>query len=821
MKKVTLLLLGLVAATHLIYGQTTLKGTIIDSQTKQPIATASVEAKGKTSNFFDGTTADLQGNYVIKGLPRDTFTITVSYPGYVEYTKFIVNLGTHEEMTLNFELSNNSTTLGEVSVEAMKSQMRFELDKKVFDVSASAITAGASVSDILQNIPSVEVTTDGAIALRGSESVIIWINGKPAGLNTENQSQILEQIPAESIEKVEIITNPSSKHSPEGTAGIINIVLKQGRQAGYYGSIMANISDKLSYGLNGNINYSSDKIDLFASLGYSNRRNESSINLDRTITSSGGINSLQSSTTSDGRGNHLFSRIGGSYRLSTKDEFSLSAMAMFGQQKENTVVKQNSNSGSNSVSVFNSLRNTDGTNEMLGGNITLGYKRTFDPKQTLEFTTDFNKWDMGGNAYYIENGSYDFDADATTDSTYVVHEKQVIDMINRSYNFKADYTNIISDNQKLELGYSGSANSESSPSTIYSGTTENNMTLNTLLSNDYIYKRLVNALYVTYSGAWGNFNYQAGLRGEHTYTQMTSTGYSSVDKGYFDLFPSLFLNYSWQETNQLQLNYTRRISRPNGWQLNPFKSISDSKNIRFGNPSLDPEYSNAVELNYIKTWRKHIFSFSGYFRNTSDVIQRISYLDQDVMYNTSENVASTVSAGTEIVAKNNFAKFLNLTTTVNLFYYYLDGFDYEVPGVGYHVIGEAQENFSWNVRMMAQAMLPKGFILQLTGGYNAPRAVSQGTMKANYSLDGGIRKTIGDFTFNLNARDIFNSRGRVIYKSGENYEQTSQMRRSTREITLSVTYAFGNMKQNNRKRDQSSNGAESQGYQILEGSGLE
>lgn len=817
MKKVKLLLLLLVVATSVIYGQTTLKGTIVDAETQKPISSASISIKGKNSKFFDGATADLQGNYSVSGLPKDTFTITVSYVGYVEYTQFIANHGTHEEMTLNFELSN-SVILDEVSVEAMRSQMRFELDKKVFDVSASAITAGSSVSDILQNIPSVEVTNEGSIALRGSESVIIWINGKPAGLNTENQSQILEQIPAETIERVEIITNPSSKHSPEGTAGIINIILKQGRQAGYYGSIMAGISNKLSYNLNANINYSSDKLDLFASIGYFDRHNESSIDLDRTMTVSGTrIGSLKSATKSDGRGSHLFTRLGGTYRLTDKDEFSLSTFLMSGRQKNNTIVNQESNS----ISIFDSKRNTEGKNEMLGGNVTLGYKRTIDKRQTLDLTADFNRWGMGGSSYYIEDGRYDFDANSVIDSTYSVHERQEADMINRSFNFKADYTNMLGENQRLEAGYSGSASNENSPSSTFTGTSADDMILNPFLSNDYLYKRLVNALYITYAGAFGNFNYQAGLRGEHTYTQMASQGYETIDNDYFDLFPSLFFNYGWRETNQLQLNYTRRISRPNGWQLNPFKNISDSRNIRFGNPSLTPEYSNALEINYIKTWRKHIFSFSGYFWNTTDVIQRISYLDQDVMYTTSENVASTMSAGTEIVAKNNIAKFLSLTTTLNLFYYHLDGFDYEVPGVGYHVIGNHQEDFSWNIRMMAQAMLPKGFILQLTGAYNAPRAVAQGRVEATYALDGGLRKTVGNFTFNINARDIFNTRGRTIFKEGDNYTQTSRMRRSTREITLSVTYAFGNMKQNNRRRQPQTNGESNQGFEILEGGGLE
>ena len=269
--------------------------------------------------------------------------------------------------------------------------------------------------------------------------------------------------------------------------------------------------------------------------------------------------------------------------------------------------------------------------------------------------------------------------------------------------------------------------------------------------------------------------------------------------------------------HQLQLdNYTRRISRPNGWQLNPFKNISDSKNIRFGNPNLDPEYSNSFELNYIKTLGKHSVSVSGYFRNTDNVIQRISYLYSDIMYNTSDNITSSVSSGTEIVLKNSIAKFLNITTTANIYYYYLNGFDYLVSATGYHLIGQSQSNVSWNVRMMAQAVLPAGFTLQLNGGYNAPRVVSQGKTDADFSIDFGLRKSLGNFIFMLNAKDIFDSRQRIVTTTADNFTQRSVMRRGKREITLSVTYSFGNMKQNNNKRRTNNNDTSNGDYQILD-----
>lgn len=813
MKRVILTLLVIFAATSIVHSQTILRGKVTDTSTGKAVEFASVSVKGKNSNFFDGATTDAQGYYTVGNLPNDTLSISVSCTGYEEHIKIIVCHGNNETINIDFAINNAVTNLGEVSVEAMRSQMRMELDKKVFDVSASTIAEGASVADILNDIPSVELTAEGTISLRGSESVIIWINGKPSGLDAENQTQILEQLPAESIERVEVITNPSSKYSPEGTAGIINIVLKEKRKAGYYGSIQAGINSRLGYNASGNIFYSNNKIDLFGSLGYSSRVMTSENTTSRkTVVGGSDTGYLNSVGNTRGRGHNIFTRLGGTYHLTSRDDISLSAFGMFGKQRNNTDVEQSSNIGK----LLSGNRNTSGANKMLGGNVSLGYHHTFSDRQNIDISADYNVWNMMGSSVISETTLFDTNHDNTADSTAHLYENQTMDIINKSLNIKADYVNVIDANQKIEAGYNGTFGRENAPTQTYSGQTPNNLTLNTSLSNTYLYDKFVNALYMTYSGQFGRFNYQAGLRGEYTHIGMQSTGYSTINKDYFDLFPSLFVNYTLPADNQLQLNYTRRIKRPDGRKLNPFKNISDSKNIQSGNPNLTPEYSNAIELNYIKTWQRHILSLSAYFRNTTDVIQRIAYLDNDVMYNTHSNIAKTISSGAELVIKNNIGKFLNLTTTLNLYYYYLEGFDYEVPGVGYHVIGNSQKDVTWDARIMAQVMLPWGLVLQTTGGYRAPRAEAQGTTLANYSLDAGIRKSVGNFTFNLGARDILNSRAKNTIKIVDNFTQTDKRWRGGREMTLSVTYAFGNMRQNRQKERQQSENKEEKGYQLIE-----
>lgn len=786
---------------------TTVKGTVLESSSKKPLGFASVSIKAQNNNFFDGSPTDYEGHYSVSGVPTDSLEITVSLTGYQDVHKTIYNDGSKEILTLNFSLSS-VTELSEVSVSAMKSQMRFELDKKVFDVAASAITDGASASDILAEIPSINVETDGTISLRGSSSVVIWINGKESGLTADNQSEILEQFPAEAIQSVEVITNPSAKHSPEGTAGIINIVLKNNVQKGYYGSVQAGINTNLGYNVGGNINYASEKVDLMANLGYRSHSRFSSESEHRTM-----LNSARDSigfANSEGeythRSHHLFARLGATFHVTKRDDISLFAMGMFGNGKRGSTVFQSSNFDG----FDHSTRLTDTRNRMLGGSASLGYKHTFRKDHTLDMTFDYSIWNRNGKTWYTDEEFYTLPTEYVDD----FYQYQSSLMQNNSFNLKADYVNKFNENHRIEAGYQGRFNRQNAPTNTYDGETKDELIFNTNLSNTYVYDIYVNAIYATYAAKFGHFNFQAGLRGEHTHTAINSIGYPVTTKDYFDIFPSLFLNYELPKENQLQLNYTRRIMRPGGRELNPFKRINDSKNISFGNPLINPEYANAVELNYIKTWANHMFSLSGYFRNTDNKIQRISYLQGDVMYTTPENIAKDMATGAELVSKNRLAKFLNLTTTLNLFYYQLDGFSYTVPSTSYVVSGEGRSSFTWNLRMNAQVMLPWDMSLQLSGGYDAPQVTAQGTRNGMFRLGAGLKKSVNNWTFNVNARNLLSPLPHIETHEGKNFRQTSSHWSGRVNINFSVTYAFGNinkkMKQQRQQDVQQGSGMDDQ-----------
>lgn len=316
----------------------------------------------------------------------------------------------------------------------------------------------------------------------------------------------------------------------------------------------------------------------------------------------------------------------------------------------------------------------------------------------------------------------------------------------------------------------------------------------------------LHALYATATMKFGRLGVMAGLRGEYWRVNTESYNYEQehdpskrdnpFKKDYFQLFPSVFLSYQIDETQQLQLNYTRRLRRPWGGQLNSFKNTRDASMISFGNPELTPEFSNSFSLNYLKTWEEHSMLISAYYRPTSDVIQRIKYQSStdNMMYQTYMNVSNSLSTGLELVLKNKICRILDLTTTANAYYYKLDGFTYNIDGQT--ITGESNNNFTWNARMQASLMLPWDISLQLSGRYRARQVITQGYRKANFSMDLGLRKTFLNkkLTLAINCRDLLNTRKFENYTSSDTFTRYQKNWRSGRTVNLSLTWNFGNMK---------------------------
>lgn len=788
------------------------QGKIIDARSKEALefVTVSLRRQG-TDALLKGTITDEEGGFVLEGLAEGNYVLTVSYVGYKDLNRNVEI--TSSSLRINLErllLDEDSQLLGEVEVVGQKSQMRFELDKRVFNVDQNIASTGGSASDVLTNIPSVEVDNEGQVSLRGSSSVTVWINGKASGLTSDNRGDILQQLPAENIERVEVITNPSARYSPEGTAGIINIVLKRDRRAGYFGGVQAGADINGGYNVSGNVNYSSGTLEAYANLGYRRRLSPSGGYTNRSYLADDGSETSALNQESDGEmdGKMTFARAGATWHITEKDHLSVSGMGMFGgHDRENTIDYLSSERGS---TVYNRLRNQSEDGDMTMFNVELGYKHDFSEESNLDFTLSHNQWRMDGNNVYDDLTRY-----TTGGVETALYQMQDNRRRNKTWEAQLDYVNKWGENHRLEAGYKGSFRRENSPVRTYSGSNAADAVFDASLYNRFIYDQDIHALYLTYGGRWGQLSYQAGLRGEYTRTQSQPMSWNTEGNSeqagelykddYFKLFPSLFVSYALPAGNEVQLNYTRRISRPWGGQLNSFRNITDATNISFGNPELTPEYSNAFELNYIKNWEEHMLSFSGYYRTTDEVIQRISYRGNDnVMYSTYENVAQSQSAGMELVAKNRLFRFLDLTSTVNLFYYKLDGFSFRPGGSESAVTGEDDENFSWNARVIANMVLPAAISLQITGNYNARQVVAQGYRRPNYSLDAGLRRSFFDrkLSVSINARDILSSRKWKTVTSGIGFRQSSENWWGGRYVGFTLTYNFGNMSRNNSRGQQ-------------------
>lgn len=786
------------------------KGKVVNSDSGEPMDYVLVQLMDPSTrkvlgNYYAQT--DENGSFVITGVPDGKYIVEVSSVGSVNQERDITISGGDVDLAV-IHLADDAKMLQEVVVEGVRSQMRFDLDKRVFNVDASVLASGQSASELLESIPSVEVDQDGEVSLRGNSSVTVWINGKESGLTADNRAQILEQIPGETIERIEVITNPSAKYSPEGTAGIINIVLKSNRKGGYFGSAELGANTRGGGNAGFSINYSDSKWDVYGSVGFRMRHNKGGSWSSRTYLDDNGEPNglfLNSRGESPSHGNNLFMRLGATYHFTTKDEISFSGFGMYGHRWGHSITNYESNLPGQWLSNTNTSRSRSNN---LGAHVELGYLHKWSDDHTLSGSLAYNKWGGPTDNSYEQDQRF-ADVMSNTD----VYEAQHQTINTGGVEAKLDYSVRFNEYLKLEAGYNGNYNHEDSPVTTWNSPEHSEATLLKDLYNRFIYDNNITAFYATLGGRTGKFSYSAGLRAETWQIRTRSLEYGEdksdvpqFKKNKFSLFPSLFLSYSLPHDNELQINYTRRIRRPWGGQLNSFHDISNPTNISYGNPELQPEYTNAFELNYIKGWTNHMISVSAYLRTASDIMNRLSYIDPvtNVMYTTWGNVSKQVNSGVEIVVKNSFFnRVLDLTTTGNIYQSHLSAWniDFEQDGNTYALKGDKKNSFAWDIRCMASVRLPLGISLQATGRYNSRMNTAQGSREPSWLVDAGLRKNVGNWSFSVNCRDIFDSRKMNSVTDGVGYTQHNKRWRGGRNVQFTVKYSFGNMKQKGKKMD--------------------
>jgi len=813
MKKIFLIILSFIL-TFPAFAEpsSSVKGTIIDANSQTPLDFVNVAIFKKGSEKpIVGVISDKNGTFVIPTVASGNYTLRISFVGYNTVKQEFSMIGNAINLG-QIKLEENSKRLKEVEVVGQGTQVKFDIDKKIYSVDQSIATAGGAASDVLKNIPSVKVDQEGNVSLRNDANVEVWINGKPSGLNADNRAQVLQQMPAESIESVEVMTNPSAKFNPEGTAGIINLVLKKNRKAGYFGSLSAGAMYPDGGGVRptfgANINYSNSKIEAYANVGYRRMKFKGAGTSDRYNYNNAGDTlksqfNQQSITTNEFGG--LFSRAGIDFHPDTVNTISMSGFSMLGTgESSNDINYFLYNELTSPAYLQNKYsRNNYGTGFMRSYNLNLDFRHDFSKNENLSASASYSTHTRGADNEITQ-------LDSLTVKNLDFTQHTVSD--NQEWMFKADYSKKFNSNSKLEAGWQSTFSHRFSSSLADSIT---GIQL-PLFKNDFDYYEQVHAAYATYGNRLFNaLTLQAGIRGEY-FSKYSSnkmaTGTTDIpEQNSFRLFPSIFLAYSLPEGNELQLNVTSRVNHPRGRQINPFKDYSSAGTISYGKPDLDPEYSSAFELNYIKSWGDQSISATAYSRYTLNGIETVRFKNpNDIMESTYMNLSKRQNSGLELVSKNRLLRVFSLTTTINMYYSQINKSTYQNPYDSTKVITiNAQGAFAWSANEMINFMLSKTLSGQITGQYSSQTVTAQGTQSPQYQIDLGLRKTLFDrkLAVSLMVQDILNTQRQKTTSSGVGFYQTDDSYFHRRMIGLTATWNFGNTKpkQSDIKKKQGGN----------------
>ena len=776
-------------------GKAKITGTLKDAQTQETIPFASAVLINKTTKAnVKVAQTDINGAFVMADIPAGTFTFKISYVGYQTMVRDNVVI-TASSGTLNFgDIKMNASkgnVLSEVTVTAQKAPMQMGIDKKVFSVDQSLVSEGGSAGDLLQNVPSVSTDIDGNVSLRGSTGVKVLIDGKPSLIAGGNVAQILQSIPASSIESVEVITNPSAKYDAEGQSGIINIVLKKNTKLGFNGSAAVTAGNRDNYNANTNLSFQNSKVNLYGnySYRYGNRIGGGYQDIFYKQPTNTTVFANQNTTSSSLDKGHN-AKAGLDYYLTQKSVISLSGSynSRENDRDELTDIQQLSSSRNTVLNSYTTNKNNGSGNSY---DLNLDFNQKFKkPKEELTFNFGYSHGDNDNFQTYNSNVT---NLNGTPVDLRQSLQRTTNNGNNTNYNIQLDYSLPVGKAGKVEAGYRSqirlSDNNQYADSVLTTGVYDPN----NKLINDFSSKDQVHALYLNYQNQIKDFGYQVGLRAEDAQLNTHLNGFTgNVLTGsdgkieYKRLYPSVFLTQKLKGDQQVQLSYTRRVNRPRPWDTNPFLDVSDRLNYRAGNPNLLPEDVHSFELGYSKYWKKVTLTSSLYFRQTNDVIQRVRSIPVNgIITTTPQNLSHQINSGLELIGRFDLIKTLNFTTNVNLYQSKFAGDDrYNIP---------SNSGFSWNANLTGNLTVVKNVSLQMRGDYRAAEVMAQGKRNAMYGIDGGAKYDFPNkkASLSFNVRDIFNTR-KWSMTTDDNYTNVDFARRMQGTMgNLTFSYRFG------------------------------
>jgi len=823
-------------------------GTIVD-KSNQPVPYASVTFSHKENKLFsDAVLTDEKGQYTLQLVPGN-YDVTVEA---IDYKKSVINkqISTAGNIgALSIEAEKTSTNLktqdiqGVVITAPSTKPYKVELDKKVYDPSSDLVSKGGSLQDVLSNVPSVAVDTDGTVSMRGNSNIRFLINGKPSSLlGIDDGADALKSIPADQIERIEVITNPSSKYEASGTAGILNIILKKTKKLGFNGSVEGTLGYLPNTRLNTNLNWKKGAWTYYLNGGGGYNRNKSTNNqiynylLDPITlynkkqkpdsTDDGSLYTDQRGIN-EGESNNYNVNTGFVVDITEKSSLNASVMfRTFDNESTETIntfdrfVNIIPNAANDAVDSYiirerditrvnNSQRKNNSFQADLGFDQKIG-----DKGQIISLATSFQTSKSNTSGPIIENTIFnDAPPSTTLNNLYNTSE-------NTTFLAKADYELPIGENSKFEAGGRFDLNKNDYSYFVNQSIDNSPPKVLGRYTSDTYYDEQILAGYAQFRSKINKFGYQVGLRAENTNIDVKFQSLEDADlnkittvkKNYTGFFPSVFLSYDLNKNNQLLLNYSRRINRPRSWFLIPFMSFGNNRSLFTGNPDLNPTYENSFELGYSLTKSKVTFNPTLYFKKSQDEVNFYQYSDSDpqgatVLFRKPVNAGTETNYGLDINGSYDPFKWWRIMGSIDLYGYESEG---SYSEGSYGELDFTGSGFSTRLRLTNTFKPDKKTSIQVQGFYRGPEKTASNDRQSMYAINFGASRTIlnGDGTLAFNIQDIFNTRARESTTIASSYTQYQYMQWQPRQFSISLTYRFKQgekIDQPKKKKDVNSN----------------
>lgn len=814
--KTRILLFALLCIAQFTSAAITVKGKVVDKTTGAPMEYTTVRACTlPDSTFVNGCITDINGAFSMQ-LEKGNYVLEIQYMGYHKAHKNVKLDGSKNTVDVGkIQLAPDQMMLNEVSVVAEKSTYEMTLDKRVFNVGKDVSNSAGNAIEVLENIPAVTVDVEGNVSLRGDEGVRVLVDGKESGLSGMSTQDALRTLQADMIERVEVITNPSVRYDAEGSAGIINIVLKKDKRQGFNGAVNIQAGYPWQFGGSFSGNFRLKKWNLFTSVGYNHRSNigggtnytKRFLPLEAGQTDTIFQQITRQTTERTMKRDGVNFRLGADYYITDNDILTFAGMVRYGKHTSRPTVKYSDEFPLLDTSSYD-VRSEEWQETSPMFELTASYDKSFERKgrslkAELRYFQNFSdaKSDITENLYRSPQSMEEMISQLL--------QKTKEDETMRNFQGTVDYVHPFAEKAQWEIGGKFTYRDINSVSNVHQW--DDSAHAYQPLSDycyDFKYYEKVAALYTSIGNDWGRWSGQIGLRAEMTdiYTNLKGYAHDGNDsinggKPYINLFPSAHINYSFNENNQIQLSYTRRIRRPGFWDMSPFRSYNDNRNIRMGNPALKPTFMDSYELGYIHFWERSTFNFTAYYRHGRDVRRHYTYEEDGVYYSMPINFGTSDDFGVEALIQGQVAKWLNLNGNVNFFRSCMSSADFN----GTHF--DAVKSWMLFGRLMAKFTIVKGFDIQATAHVMGPHKEALGNRDGQWWLDLAVSKEVfkGNGTITFNVRDVFGTRSHGGESWGDTFWQYSNSTWNRTSFSLNFNYRI-NQQMNRRGRPQMEDG---------------